>query len=414
VPEINPTQSLNRKEKLSLVFILAGLVAVTPFTIDAYMPAFGSMAQFFAVDFHTIELTVSIFFIGSAFGQLLFAPYSDRIGRRPVLFTALILYLMATFCIIVSSSINQLLIFRFLQAVACGCVSVTGLAIVRDLFNEQDSARMISAVSTIMMAAPFAAPFIGAGLLALFNWQAIFWFLLAYCFIVIFLMIWKLPETIIDRETLTWTTAKQISFGSIDKFKVVFSNQGAMVYLACLTFCSAWLLLYLTDAAFIYLEYFGVSQKLFPFLFGSVAIAVIVANFINLKLLKYFHARRIFQKSVWAHFILTACLLLYIQLPTLNLWITFGLILVTQSCLHLVTANGMANYLSYYSDNSGSATAIFGTMRFLFGGLMGVLLSFIHNKTLLPFAGMTFLCLIVAFVISFKLDLRPIEEIQKL
>jgi len=249
--------------------------------------------------------------------------------------------------------------------------------------------------------------------LAVFNWQAIFWFLLCYCLIVVVYMFLKLPETIQNREKLSLRTAYDISSSSFSKFKVVFSKRGAMVYLVCLMFCSAWLLLYLTDAAFIYLEYFGVSQKLFPFLFGSVAIAVILANVLNLKLLKKHHARRIFRKTIWIQLILVASLFIYITTMQANLWVVFTLIITTQFTLHIITANGMASYLSYYSENSGSATAIFGTTRFLFGGLMGLVLSFIHNQTLLPFAGLTVLCLIAAFIVSFKLDLRPIEEINK-
>ena len=403
----------NKKNQLGFMLLLAALVAITPFSIDVYMPAFGEMAKFYNTDFHTIELSISVFFIGSAIGQIFFAPFSDKIGRRPVLFTGLFVFLLATLLIINSTTIGELLTYRFMQALGCGCVSVTAGALVRDLFGEQDSARMFSMISTIMMAAPFTAPMIGAGLLVFFSWQSIFWFLLIYSLVITLLMFFKLNETIEkSSDKLSFSKAATITRSSFAKYRMVLSKRGAFVYLLCSAFCGVWLILFLTDAAFIYIEYFKVSKLVFPILFGAASIVVIFANFINLSLLKKYHVRIIFKNAIRLQFSLVVIALIYVWTFEPNLWVVFILILLTQSTLHFITANGMACFLSYYSENSGSAMAMFGTFRFILGGLTGILLSVLHNNTLLPFTLLSFIALSFAFILSFKLDTRPIELIR--
>ena len=390
--------------------LLSALIAIAPFSIDAYMPAFGRMANFYGTDFHTIELTISVFFIGSAIGQLLLAPFSDRLGRRPVLFLGLALFLVATLCIIFSQSIEQLLTFRFIQALGCGSISVTAPSAVRDCFNEQNSARMFSIIATLMMAAPFVAPMVGAGLLQIFEWQSIFWFLLVYATFITVLMVYKLPET-------RPRTTKHLELGSIvrnsfGRYKQVFKKTGAIQYLLCIALCSVWMMLFLTDASFIYIEYFGQSEFNFAMFFGGAVLVVITANFVNIRLLRKHVARRILFYAIRVQCALVFGLLVYVNFFTPNVWVVFILFAMTQACLHVITANGFASFLSYYTENSGAATAIFGSVRFGFGGAASILLAKVHNGTLLPFAIITSCALIFGLVVSYRLDLRPIEEIR--
>ena len=390
--------------------LLSALIAIAPFSIDAYMPAFGRMAVFYGTDFHTVSLSISVFFVGSAVGQLLLAPFSDRVGRKPVLIFGMSLFLLATLCIIFSQNIQQLLGFRFLQALGCGSISVTAPSVVRDCFNEQNSARMFSIIATLMMAAPFVAPMVGAGLLHFFAWQSIFWFLLVYSALITILMIVKLPET--RPRVSQHLELISIARESFARYAEVLDKKGALQYLLCIALCSIWMMLFLTDASFIYIEYFKQSEFRFAMFFGGAVVVVILANFVNIYLLRTHVARRVLYYTIRTQFVLVISFLVYVSFFTANVWVVFTFFAMTQACLHVITANGFASFLSYYDKNSGSATAIFGATRFGFGGIASILLAKLHNGTLLPFAIITTIAVFIGLILSFKLDLRPIEEIK--
>ena len=389
------------------MLLLSALIAIAPFSIDVYMPAFGDMASFYKTDYHSIELSVAAFFFGSACGQLVLAPFSDRIGRRPVLFFGLSIFLIATVLIIVSQTVEQLLIFRFFQAVGCGSISVTAPSVVRDCFNEQDTAKMFSLIATVMMAAPFMAPLLGAVLLHYFAWQSIFWFLLIYASLIIVLMYYKLPETRPKTEDVKLSRIVTQSFG---RYKKVFQNKEAVSYLACIVLCSVWFVLFLTDASFIYMEYFKASKFLFALLFGGAVVVVIFANFLNIYLLRTRTARQILLAAVRVELFLIAVTFIYANFFTAELWGIFILFACTQGCLHVITANGFASFLAYYSENTGTASAIFGSSRFGFGGLCAYLLATFHDGSLLPFTGISLVAVFLAFILSFKLNLNLVDE----
>ncbi len=389
------------------MLLLSALIAIAPFSIDVYMPAFGDMAIFYNSDYHTIELSVAAFFFGSACGQLILAPFSDRIGRRPVLFFGLSIFLVATALIIVSQTVEQLLVFRFFQAVGCGSISVTAPSVVRDSFNERDTAKMFSLIATLMMAAPFMAPMLGAVLLHYFAWQSIFWFLLIYASFIITLMYFKLPETRPPTEDIK---LRRIVSQSLGRYKIVFNNKEAILYLACIVLCSVWFILFLTDASFIYMEYFKASKFLFALLFGGAVVVVIFANFLNIYLLRTYTARQILVSAVRVELLLVAITFMHANLFDVQLWVIFALFACTQGCLHVITANGFASFLAYYSDNTGSASAIFGSSRFAFGGFCAYVLATFHDGSLLPFTGISLVAVSLAFILSFKLNLNLVDE----
>ena len=160
--------------------VLASLAALPPFAIDAYLPALPRIGEHFRADIQVIEASISTFLLGLALGQLLGAPLSDRYGRRPTALSGLAAFGLATALILVCRTAEQFLALRFLQALGGGVAVVNVGAVVGDLFDAQDSARVFNAIGAITVLAPLVAPVIGAGLLEAFGWRAVFVFLLAY------------------------------------------------------------------------------------------------------------------------------------------------------------------------------------------------------------------------------------------
>lgn len=162
-------------EKLMAV-LMAMLVALMPFSIDAYLPAIPEMAQSLNADVHRIEQSLSLFMFGTAFGQVVGGSVSDIKGRKPVALAGLTVYCLAVAAIAFASSAEQLLNLRVVQAFGAGMTVVIVGAMVRDYYSGRKAAQMFALIGIILMVVPLAAPMAGAVLQSLGGWQAIFVF----------------------------------------------------------------------------------------------------------------------------------------------------------------------------------------------------------------------------------------------
>ncbi len=170
----------SRGEYVLMVCVLGLLTAVAPLSIDTYLPAMPALARQFAVDPAHVQYSLSLFFVGLGFGQLLYGPVSDRHGRRPVMYFGLALYLAASLACALSISINMLIVARLVQGLGAAAGPVMARAIVRDRFEGSKAASVMSFVVMVMGAAPLIAPMIGSMILFFGEWQLIFWMLVGY------------------------------------------------------------------------------------------------------------------------------------------------------------------------------------------------------------------------------------------
>ncbi|HET8708553.1 MAG TPA: MFS transporter, partial [Pseudomonadales bacterium] len=133
-----------------LVLILGAMVSVGPLSIDMYLPSLPALQQYFQVDEARVQLTLVAFFIGLASGQLIYGPLSDRFGRKIPLLAGLAIFSLASLACALSTSIEMLILCRFLQALG-GCSGmVISRAIVRDLFEPHEMARIMSLLVLVM------------------------------------------------------------------------------------------------------------------------------------------------------------------------------------------------------------------------------------------------------------------------
>jgi len=160
----------------NLAFKLALLVALTPFAIDTYLPAMLNIAVSMNASVNDVSMTIPLFLIGFALGQLVGGPLSDRYGRKPIAYIGLAVFLVCSLLISLSDNVETFYILRFIQAVGGGFATVVSAAIVRDLYSGKESAKVFSMITLVMMVAPLIAPALGAVMLAIGDWQHIFIF----------------------------------------------------------------------------------------------------------------------------------------------------------------------------------------------------------------------------------------------
>ena len=158
-----------------LVTLLALLTALDAMAIDLYLPAMPTIAEALQVSSGEVQQTLAIFLAGLAIGQGIYGPLLDRFGRRSPLLIGIGIFVVGSVIAALSPSIEWLLFARFIQALGAAAGLVAPRAIIDDLYELEDSARMQSILMQVMMVAPIVAPILGGVLLIHWQWSSIFW-----------------------------------------------------------------------------------------------------------------------------------------------------------------------------------------------------------------------------------------------
>src|SRR5580698_8687431 len=202
-----------RPGTFGLTLLLSFLTALGPLTMDMYLPSLPAIGQ--AIDASTVQvqLAISRYLIGFACGQIVYGPVSDRIGRRPVILAALVLYAVATVVCAIAQSIHVLIAVRFVQALGgAGCI-VLARAAVRDLYSGVRAGRELSLMGSITAFAPVSAPMIGGAFQMVFGWRATFVFLMVFAMFAAAMAARFLPETLRQRNTEPFSFRGMIKIG---------------------------------------------------------------------------------------------------------------------------------------------------------------------------------------------------------
>jgi DHA1 family bicyclomycin/chloramphenicol resistance-like MFS transporter len=171
---VHPGDALHPGRRLATVVILGVLVALGPFTIDLYLPAFPSVRSSFGVSDVAIQLTLSGTVVGFAVGQLLVGPWSDRVGRRWPLLVTTSVHVTACLLAAIAPNVGVLGVLRVLQGAGAAGGGVVAQAMIRDLFGGRPLVKMLARMGLVSGAAPVLAPLIGSQLLRVLDWRGLF------------------------------------------------------------------------------------------------------------------------------------------------------------------------------------------------------------------------------------------------
>src|SRR4051812_37260316 len=176
-----------------LILILGLLTAIGPLSIDMYLPAFPDIAKSLHTSVAQVMLSLSSFFIGISVGQLVYGPLLERLGRKKPMYAGLCIYLLASVGCAMATSVDALILFRLLQALG-GCAGmVAARAIVRDLFEAKETARVFSTLMLVVAISPIIAPTAGGYVTSVFGWRYVFAVLIAISLVILAGIYFLLP-----------------------------------------------------------------------------------------------------------------------------------------------------------------------------------------------------------------------------
>src|SRR5664279_1719216 len=184
---------MTRSRYVSMILILGSLTALTPFSIDMYLPGFPAIAKDLSTSAAKVSLSLSSFFIGISLGQLIYGPLLDRFGRKKPLYIGLAVYIVASIGCAFSQSINGLISLRIIQALGSCAATVGSVTLVRDLFPVDENAKIFALLILVLGASPMIAPTAGGYIISSLGWHAIFIVLTLTAALIFFCCIFWLP-----------------------------------------------------------------------------------------------------------------------------------------------------------------------------------------------------------------------------
>lgn len=356
-----------------LIVLLAILSAVAPVAVDTYIPSIPSMANDFQVGIEQVELTLAIFLIGFAIGQIFGGVLSDRLGRKKSSLIGLLGFAFFSFIIIFSTHIFELWIYRFIEAFFGGLIVVNASAAVRDLFHGTQAAKVFSLIGTVRSLAPLLAPAVGSLIIHFFEWEAIFVFLTLYALVVAFFVYKDFDET------YTYTKTK-----ALESYKIVFRNTQAMKIMLVLALGFSGMFIFIAKSSYIYIEYFGISTDMFPFYFGISILTLMLLIRVNIKLLEKYKSILLIQFAIGFQ-VITALLFVLIA-QEISLYAIMVLTALYIGMNAFIYGNCTALALESFSKNAGVASSVIGVVQFGVGALITSMVLLFHTDNLTPVA----------------------------
>ncbi|MGR5148063.1 multidrug effflux MFS transporter [Photobacterium alginatilyticum] len=388
---------MNKKMPTSLIILLAAVFAMSPFAIDSYLPAIPVMADDLQIDISMVSVTVSIYVLGMAIGQLIGGPLSDRFGRRSVMVAGLLIFSAGSLLIATVESMEMLWAWRVLQSIGGGIAVVGVPATIRDNAEGKEAARLFSLVALIMMLAPSIAPTVGTVILKTLGWHWIFIMLSVIAVVVSFGAVMVMPKT----NKLAKAEKKKGGYSSVIK------ERRALGYLLAQAFGYAVLMTFITNAPFAYIEHFEVSVELFSGLFIANVIGIVIVNRTNSLLLRAYEPATLLKAFLGMQVIGGVILVSSLVIAPENLWFAAAGFVISIAANGGIMSNSSACFMRYFSHNAGVASALLGAVQYAVGAGVSALAAMLCVDTLWPMVLAMFISTLIALtgaVISSRVD----------
>lgn len=283
--------------QLEFIALMAALMSVTALAIDALLPAL----DIIGIDIGTKtpadnQLLIIMIFLGLGLGPLLFGPLSDAMGRKPSVYMGFAVFIIASFICVSSQSLEMMVAGRILQGIGLSAPRTVCIAIIRDLYNGDHMARIMSFVTVVFILIPVVAPAMGKLVLDYYNWQGIF-YIQVIISILVALWFWLRQKETLAEENRIRFSVKRILSG----FNETIRYKKTLGYTLISGFVVGSFLVYLSGSQQIFQEQYGLKDE-FPYIFAGLAIAIGTAIFMNGTLVLKYGMEKLITNSLFGFF----------------------------------------------------------------------------------------------------------------
>lgn len=355
--------------------MLAALTGLTALSIDMSLPAMPQLQRSFGAGVGAVQLTLSLFLVGFAAGQLVCGVVADRVGRRPVLLGGLALFALAGLACAASPSLPVLVGLRLVQGIGASVGPILARAIVRDCFAPREASGVLSQITQVMIAAPIVAPTIGAALLVAFGWPAIF-VVLGGAGVLLWTVAWRrLPETL----PAAVRQAQRVPL--LRSYTAVVTHPDSLRHGLTICFSYAGMFAYISGSPFVLIEALGVPRSLFGVLFALPALALMVGATLNRRLVTRVQPGLLLRRGVLLVFGAGLVLLALGWTGTGGVAGVMVPMMAYMLGMGLVQPNATAAALAPHGRMAGVTSSLIGSLQTAAGALSGSIVGVFYDHT---------------------------------
>lgn len=340
---------------------MAALMSVTALSIDALLPALDIIG--IAINTQTPadnQLLVTMIFLGLGVGPLLFGPLSDAIGRKPSVYMGFALFVAASFICIHAKSLEIMILGRILQGVGLSAPRTICIAIIRDIYEGDYMARIMSFVTVVFLLIPIVAPAMGQFILNHYTWEGIFYVQIGISALVALWFWLRQRETLSENNRIPFSR-KRIYNG----FKETLKYKTTVGYTLISGFVVGSFLVYLSASQEIFQNQYHLQEE-FPYIFAGLAIAIGIAIFLNGTLVVRFGMKKMVTTALFGFFIVSVLyVLLFYSLTLPNIYVLLGFFAVQFFFIGFLFGNLRALAMQPVGHIAGIAAAITGLISTL-------------------------------------------------
>ncbi len=376
----SPAERAEGRARPSFLVFLALMTSVIAMTIDAVMPALDAIdAELGFGHANDRQLVIIVVFAGMGLSQIVFGPLADGIGRKRTAMIGWAVYAAGTLIAMFAATPAAMFAGRLLQGLGAGGPRIVAMAVVRDLYEGRPMARVLSLVMTIFMLVPICAPLIGQWTEALGGWRAIFGLYLALAAVSAGWYVLGVPETL-DLAARRPLGPRPV----LAAFSEVLGTRSTMLYTVCAMMVFGAFAVYLATAQQVLEEGYALG-RLFPWVFGLLALAFAAASFTNSRLVMRLGMRPLARMALVQMIAVSALGAVVARgegLPPL--WLFMGLMALIFFSVAVLFANFVALALEPLGHVAGTAASVVNTVSTLGGAPIGFAIARAYDGSVAP------------------------------
>jgi DHA1 family bicyclomycin/chloramphenicol resistance-like MFS transporter len=356
------------------VVLLGALTAMGPLAIDMYLPSLPAIAAGLKADPAQAQTTVAAFLAGMAVGQPFYGPWSDRIGRRVPIILGVVIFIAASVACALATSIEMLLIARFVQALGACSGGVVARAVIRDKFDHTETARMLSLMMLIMGLAPILAPILGSVLLTFGGWPSNFGFMASVGVALLLAAVFRMRES---RSEATRIQASKEH--PLQSYAALLRQPRLIGYALAGALNGATLFTYISSSPGLIMGTYGHSPTVYPWIFGANALGLIGAGQVNRMILRRTTPDAVLKRASSVA-VVFALLMLGVAITGVGgQWTVLPLLFLVLATYGFMQGNTTAGALNVDPLRAGSISALMGTLSFAAGAVASSLAALFHD-----------------------------------
>lgn len=381
LPDEHDLQRTRAKVTVMVIVVLTTLSAIGPLATDMYIPAFPQVASDLATNAQNLQLTLTAFFLGTASGQVVAGPLSDRIGRRTPLLIGIVLCLLASLACALAPSVELLVIARVLQGIGGGFGMVLGRAVLIDMTDGPELFRIMNIMQGVGGIAPIVAPLMGGLILIVGQWREVFFVIAGMSLISLIGVIFLIPESL--------PPARRHSGGFrtfLHNARTLLSRHLFVAYMLVNAFSAFALMAYVSASSFVVQEMLGFDSTEYSVSFAINSAGMMAAAFLSARLTRTIHPRRIMRVALVVVSLASFALLigsLFLDTPA---WIVLPAFFFTVAPQGMIFGNGAAMASEQAREFAGTGSALLGLGFSFSAALAAPLVGLAGTHSSLPMA----------------------------